>query len=720
MLSLLEMVGLRVVAVYHVPTGAVTEIPVMSKAARLRTWWAVPAVVALVGSLLIGPTDPAAGIDGVADHKANYSACAGPAAESAGFPDVVGSFAEDAVNCLAHYEITLGNSQGLFAPNDIVPRWQMALFLARAAVPAGVVVPPAVDQGFTDLDRMGDKTREAINQLAALGVMLSLPGTSETAFSPYGEITRQEMALMLSRFLEVAPVGPGGANIRTIVPDDDVFTDLGPVTITAHRAIRKIYELGVTQGTTATTFSPNRHVNRAQMAAFITRMLAHTNARPAGLTAQLAITDIFKNSDIHVSVSVRDPDRLPVDGREVDVFVGTDPAKAFDDDGVCTDHVSPALGTGACVIETSDKTTDSSGNLEADIEVGNADRLHIWLWTGVRRATFDEDGTDFEVIEVTTRSPATALEVSDDMPFGATKVRFGDWVTFTFRLVDEDGDPVPKPGVRFTVAVERSRDSSRLLERSTTVEETGPEGTARLTYLYIDPSDDPGDVARLGLDITSSADLEVIDKTTIEIVDDDDRSSDPYLHWEDNPSEPTTLDLSVPREYRLASAEGNGAGTTVRALLTDQYGGPVAGEQIVFISSDRAGVPYGVSRTTNPQGVATLGYQRDSSDTIAERITGRFGSLVATARQYWAAHASSGADGSGEVRVVETDNNRLVVVASNDVLILEYDGNDRFHVGTLPVSISTFEENLTVGDRLAYDITNPAEATANSFTLTNR
>ena len=720
MLSLLEMVGLRVVAVYHVPTGAVTEIPVMSKAARLRTWWAVPAVVALVGSLLIGPTDPAAGIDGVADHTAAYSACAGAAAESAGFRDEsrYSSAIEDAVNCLAHYEITLGNSQGLFAPNDIVPRWQMALFLARAAVPAGVVMPPAVDQGFTDLDRMGDKSRDAINQLAALGIM---PGTSETAFSPYEKITRQKMALMLSRFLEVSPVGPGGANIRTIEPDDEVFTDLRKVvTPTVYRAIRKIYELGVTQGTTTTTFSPNRHVKRAEMAAFITRMLAHTNARPAGLTAQLAITDIFKNSDIHVSVSVRDPDRLPVDDREVDVFVGTDPAKAFDDDGVCTDHVSPALGAGACVIETSDKTTDSSGNLEADIEVGNADRLHIWLWTGDRRDTFDEDGTDFELVEITTRSPATALEVSDDMPFGATKVRFGDSVTFTFRLVDGDGYPVPKPGVRFTVAVERSRDSSRLLERSTTIEETGPDGTARLTYVYVDPSDDPGDVARLGLDITSRADLEVIDKTNIEIVDDDARSRDPYLHWEDNPAEPTTLDLSVPREYRLASAEGNGAGTTVRALLTDQYGGPVAGEQIVFISSDRAGVPYGVSRTTNAQGVATLGYQRDSSDTIAERITGRFGSLVATARQYWAAHASSGADGSGEVRVVETDDNRLVVVASNDVLILEYDGNDRFHVGTLPVSISTFEENLTVGDRLAYDITNPAEATANSFTLTNR
>ena len=690
----------------------------MTKAAGMRAWWAISAVVALVASLLVGPADPAAGIDGVADHTAAYSACVGTAAESAGFPDVVGSFAEDAVNCLAHYEITLGNSQGLFSPNDIVPRWQMALFLARAAVPAGVVVPAAVDQGFTDLDRMGAETRDAINQLAVLGVM---PGTSETAFSPDANITREEMALMLSRFLEVAPVGPGGENIRTIEPDDDRFRDLGaPVTVTAHRAIRKIYELGVTKGTRATTFSPNRQVNRAQMAAFITRMLAHTNARPAGVTAQIADTDIFKNSSIRVEVSLRDSNHEPLDDREVDIFVGTDPVKAFDDDGACTDHISPAWGADACVIDSSDNTTDSWGNLAADIDVGSADRLHIWLWTGDRRVTFDEDGTDFELVEITTRSPATALEVSDNMPFGATKVRFGSSVTFTFRLVDDDGDPVPKSGVRFSVAVEKSRDNSRLLERSTSAEETGPDGTAQLTYLYLDPSNDPGDVARLGLDIANNADLEVIDKTTIEILEDDDRSDDRYLQWEDNPAEPTTLDLSVPREYRLASAEGDGAGTTVRALLTDQYGGPVAGERIVFRSNDRAGVPYGVRRTTNAQGVATLSYQRDSSDTIAERITGNFGSLAATARQYWAAHVSDSANGSGEVRVVETDNNRLLVASSNDVLILEYDANDQFQVGALPVSIATFEEKLTVRDKLNYRITNTAESTENLFILSNR
>ena len=54
---------------------------------------------------------------------------------------------------------------GAFLPDQITPRWQMALFLVQAAAPAGIVTATATDQGFTDLDQLGSHTREAINQL---------------------------------------------------------------------------------------------------------------------------------------------------------------------------------------------------------------------------------------------------------------------------------------------------------------------------------------------------------------------------------------------------------------------------------------------------------------------------------------------------------------------------------------------------------------------------
>ena len=170
----------------------------------------------------------------------------------------------------------------------------------------------------------------------------------------------------------------------------------------------------------------------------------------------------------------------------------------------------------------------------------------------------------------------------------------------------------------------------------------------------------------------------------------------------------------------MASSLGTGVGSTVRAGLTDQYGSGVAGEAITFTSSDSSVVPSGVDRTTNAGGVATLHYRRDSDSGVIERITGRFGDLVATARQNWAARIPAGTDGSGQVTVVDADNNTAIVVAGNDVWLVEYDTADRFKIGEEAVRIAAFEDDLTVGDTLAYEIVGPSESAVNSYTLTNR
>ena len=688
----------------------------MSPVTRLGRWKA-SVLVALVSSLGLVPVAPAGAVDGAVDHAPDYSACVGPATESAGFGDMDGNFAEAAANCLAHYGITHGTAKGVFSPNDVVPRWQMALFLIRAARPAGIVIPKASDQGFTDLDQLGPHTREAINQLAALRIMR---GTSATTFAPFAEVTRQQMAVLLGRFIDVAPTGPGGSDIDEVKPDDDNFRDLSAVSVDTHTAIRKIYELGVTAGSSATTFSPNQRVSRGQMAAFITRALAHTNARPAGLTVQTTDLEVFKDSDIRLSISLRDTDTQPFADQDIDVFTATDTTKAFDDQGHCTGHVAPVDGARVCAVDSADSTTDSSGNLSVDIEVGNVDGLRIWVWTGDSGESFDEDTTEAPVIDITTRSSASALEVSDDLKPTARKVRFGDVVTFTFRLVDDDGDPVLKAGHDFTIRVDESRDNGRSFERTTISKETGPDGLAQVTFRHSDPSQEPGDLARLDLDIQSSGNLKVSDKTVVGIVENDKNSADPFLDWSDEPEDPTTLKLSVRTPYLVASSAGDGAGGTVRATLTDQYGAPVVREQISFTSSDPTGVPRGVRRTTNSAGVATLHYQRDSSVSITERITGKFGRLVATVRQHWAARVSGASEGSGEVRVVEVDDNSVVLASGDKVLIIEYDANDHFLVGEDPVRMARFEEHLTVGDILQYEIVDPDADTVNSFTLTNR
>ena len=94
-------------------------------------------------------------------------------------------------------------------------------------------------------------------------------------------------------------------------------------------AIRKIYEMGVTSGTSASTFSPAEEVTRGQMAVCISRMLAHTHARPAGLTIQAAEPAISGDSDVTVSISYRDRTHQPLEARLVDVFRVYEPRRGF-------------------------------------------------------------------------------------------------------------------------------------------------------------------------------------------------------------------------------------------------------------------------------------------------------------------------------------------------------------------------------------------------------
>lgn len=692
------------------------SLPATGVAGR-RQWWIPLAVLALSGSLLVAPAAPVLGVVGVPDHTARLSACVDSAIEPAGFRDTVGGFAEDAADCLAHYGITLGTSPEMFSPGQVVTREQMGLFLARAAGPAGIELPEASDQGFTDLGA-GSVGQGAINQLAEFGIV---EGTSSTTFDPQGPVTRDLMALWLARFLSAAPTGPGGTDIDDVEPDDDHFTDISSVDFRTRAAISKIYEMGVTQGTSAFNFSPAQEVTRGQMAVFIGRTLAHTHARPAGLVIQAAEPALSGDSDVTVSISYRDDNHRPRAARPLDVFVSTNPDKAFDDSGRCTGHVSTAVGLGrACVMDSADSLTSPSGYLRIDLDIAaDTGALRIWAWQGPNGAVYASGERTAAVFDVRTLGIPTALEVSDDMPSTAQKRRLGDTVTFTFRLVDANGDLVPKPGVKFSVSAEQSKNGLTGRPRTFSLE-TGPDGSVELMFRNPDPNPKPedlGDIAQLDLDVLDSGMLGVKDRTTLGMLATDGTSDDRLLDWSDEEGVATSLTLTVP-EYVSASSEGAGASNRVRAKLTDQYGSGVARGTITFTSTDPSVAPNRINRSANVAGVAAFNYRRDSDSGATETITARHGTLTATASQYWASRIPAGTGGSGEVVVVDPGNNRAVLLTGDNVWLVDYSSADRFEIGGERVRISTFEDTLTVGDTLAFEIS--PSGTANTYTLTSR
>ncbi len=92
-------------------------------------------------------------------------------------------------------------------------------------------------------------------------------GTSATTYSPLMSVTREHMALFLTRLAKRV-----GIEV-TSTPDDAGFTDIGDLSDESQTAINQLADLGITQGTSATTYSPADSVKRGHMALFISRLM---------------------------------------------------------------------------------------------------------------------------------------------------------------------------------------------------------------------------------------------------------------------------------------------------------------------------------------------------------------------------------------------------------------------------------------------------------------
>ena len=692
----------------------------------------VLAMLSLVGSLLAVSAVPAAGEDGEADDLATYSACVGLATESAGFEDVADGELKAAINCMAHYGIMRATSPGMFSPEVEVTRQAMALFLIRAAGPAGIDVPKARDEGFRDIGDLSDEAQDAINQLAALKITR---GKTSRTFAPDGTVTRLQMVLFLSRFLDEAPVGEGGVHIDDVDPDDDQFIDIDEFRREWDDAIRNLFEMGVTQGTSRTRFSPGRNVTRGQMALFISRMLAHTNARPAGVTMQSVDTSVTAGDTAEVVVSVRTSDFEAAPDVSVDLFHAPSRRDAFDSDGRCYDDVTSPLGDDPCVIDYADETTDGLGNLIYDVNIDAG--LVLWAWTGNRGERFDEDRTQYASLEFNAGKEAVKFKVTYDFPEEATKVPFGRWVTVIFQLVDEDDNPVREKGVEIRVrSVEKN--GNRVDRERTRTHTTDSSGEVRLRFRQTDPDSRDGDPDAT-LDIyVERHDLDEIDPT-------------PRVQWSDEDDEPNTLVVRQSVHYHQATDSGRGGRHTVTATLYDQYGDPVRGHRVHFTSNDpdglstnddpnRQGEAQNAHRkTTNSRGVATVSYYRDSDSTLTECIDASILGLAPTLSvrahesgdgcnhgelaHYWVDDPPDD-ESSGTVRYHDEDRNTLVYDPADDEgpYEISYDSNDQFNYTDTdtnevkPETFGPFSKGIGTGDMLTVDVQGSSRSSANIFT----
>ncbi len=360
--------------------------------------------VSPVNSDGVGTASAALTVTPVSSYTPNdlptYSACPSGIAPTAGFTDITST----QVDCIKYYGITKGTTATTYSPMDTVTRWQMALFLTRMAVPAGITLGDGTGHGFTDIGGKSAEIQTAIGQIKQLGITV---GKTATTFAPDDKTTREEMALFLTRLLKKATVGPGGnteyvtgsSGAKEIKSNDTDhnFSDLVGVTLyESLTAIKNIWNLGVTENSTATIYEPQDDMTRKAMAIMMANALSHTNARPAGLVLQASTYRVSGTPTVTLSATHRTAAFLPISGTPVDTFrfthvITTTPTR-FTATGLCSGTEASTVGGTKCTVDVSDPTTNANGNL-ADFSayLPGYSKVDFWAWTAGVSTVYDND-----------------------------------------------------------------------------------------------------------------------------------------------------------------------------------------------------------------------------------------------------------------------------------------------------------------------------------------
>ncbi len=185
--------------------------------------------------------------------EAAYSPIEQITASSDEFNDISSSWAKIEITVLKEKNIVNGDENGNFNPDDKVTRAEFVAMLDRAGkIPSG-----GEQSEFSDVNN-ADWFYENVKKASSSGIVTGDNG----AFYPNNAITRQEIALILSRITQ-SDVNFDISNIK----------DYHNISDWAKDGVSKVYALSVMQGDTDGNFRPLDSVTRAEAAAVIYRII---------------------------------------------------------------------------------------------------------------------------------------------------------------------------------------------------------------------------------------------------------------------------------------------------------------------------------------------------------------------------------------------------------------------------------------------------------------
>jgi hypothetical protein len=234
------------------------------------------------------------------------SACDPEFVPDPGLEDILGNIHERSIRCIAWYVITFGTGDAdgdgrpEYSPQANVTREQMASFIFRLAVEAGLPIPANPPDRFEDDEASVHEA--AINAAAALGLIAGkgdLDGDGLEEFDPAGLVTRGQMAAFIARVHQTVR-GSLPAPTQDHFEDDDGSTFAASIAALAE--LRVITGVGDRDGDGRAEFAPDEFVSRAQMATFIANelgvLVATGDAEPGGSEVYVDQTSVPRGGTV--------------------------------------------------------------------------------------------------------------------------------------------------------------------------------------------------------------------------------------------------------------------------------------------------------------------------------------------------------------------------------------------------------------------------------------
>ena len=202
--------------------------------------------------------DPERGVVSfLTNHFSRYAVGLRPAPFADVEPDI---WYSDDVAFMAINGLMQGTGPAVFSPASGLSRGMAVTMLHRLAG------QPASGEGtsFSDVAE-GDWFAAAVRWAAQTGIA---QGVGSGRFAPDQLITRQELAVLLARYLEQCGVTAPTGQSRPAFTDESAIADY------AEQAVHTLCQLGVLQGAGDGSFQPLGTATRVQAAAIFHRLLA--------------------------------------------------------------------------------------------------------------------------------------------------------------------------------------------------------------------------------------------------------------------------------------------------------------------------------------------------------------------------------------------------------------------------------------------------------------